>query len=125
MPIGDEIKAKIERRIVATHAIARTYAGKIESEAKRKASWEDRTGHARQGIHGAVERTSKRSVIAVSHTQRYGTYLETGTKPHAIPNAFGRKGSVRHPGTKALGSIKPSAKKLVPALRRDIQEIWR
>jgi len=34
--------------------------------------------------------------------------VEMGARPHEIPNAFGRGGSVEHPGTKAQPYMRPA-----------------
>jgi hypothetical protein len=43
-------------------------------------------------------------------------YVEYGTRPHAIPNAFGRGITVMHPGTDAQPFLRPAAyrKRRVP-----------
>lgn len=148
MGILDEVRAKLERRKAATFAIAQHTGKLMEGDAKQNASWEDRTGHARQGIQGGavIRRNASRSddgqaIIYLAHTMRYGGYLETGTglygpkkqeirpkykKALKFPVGGGKyviAGAVK--GMRPRPVIKPTAKRHIPILRQSVREIWR
>lgn len=62
----------------AIGAVADYIAPIMETFAKQNASWTDRTGNARQSLHGFVEEVSKEIIdIYLSHGMDYGIYLET------------------------------------------------
>ena len=57
--------------------LMQTAASKMESWAKENAPWTDRTGAARQRLHGeAYWENSKIVVAAIMHQVDYGVYLE-------------------------------------------------
>lgn len=61
----------------ALHQLALYFAPIVETEAKQNAPWTDRTGNARQGLHGFVEDLSASIVaIVLSHGVYYGVFLE-------------------------------------------------
>ncbi len=143
MSILDEVRAKIERRKAATLLVAK-HVGKImEGDAKQKASWEDRTGHARQGIHGGADggKGNQMAVVYLAHTMRYGSYLETGTglygpkkqvikpkhkKALRFPVGGGQyviAGSVK--GMKPRPIIKPTVQRHIGTLRKAVRDVWR
>lgn len=83
MPISglDGILANMdvyEQKIyTAMHNVALYFAPVVESEAKTNATWTDRTGNARQGLHGFVEDVSASVVLLVlQHKMEYGIFLE-------------------------------------------------
>lgn len=139
MSMESNFDEKLERRKAATFALAQRWAGRMESDAKLGASWNDRTGHARQGIHGGAERRGEEAILYLAHTVRYGQWLELGSPPHVI-RAKTKKGlfwgaaradgkplivrSVNHPGTKARPIIRPTIERNLPALKADIKRIW-
>lgn len=148
MSILDEVRAKIERRKAATFALAQNVGKNMEGDARQKASWEDRTGHARQGIHGGavIRRNASRSddgqaIIFLAHTMRYGGYLETGTGiygPKKQPVKPKYKKMLRFPvgggkyiatgavkGMRPRPIIKPTAQRYIGTLRQAVREIWR
>lgn len=67
-----------ERKIYqAVHSVGEYFSPIVESEAKANASWVDRTGNARQGLHGFVEDVSESIVLLVlQHKMEYGIFLE-------------------------------------------------
>jgi len=67
-----------ERKIYeALHKIALYFAPIVESQAKENAPWTDRTGNARQGLHGFVEDVSETIILLVlQHKMTYGVFLE-------------------------------------------------
>ncbi|MDU5945458.1 MAG: tartrate dehydratase [Paenibacillus macerans] len=145
MPTLDEVRAKIERRKVATLLVAK-HVGKImEGDAKQKASWEDRTGHTRQGIQGGADvrrnGDDRMAVVYLAHTMRSGLYLETGTglygpkKREIKPK---HKKALRFPvgggqyviarsvkGMKPRPIIKPTVQRHVSTLRQAVRDVWR
>ncbi|MBB6673015.1 hypothetical protein [Cohnella nanjingensis] len=139
MGLADQFQQKIERRQAATLALGQHWAKRMESEAKQKASWRDRTGHARQGIHGGVEKRRDVIVLYLAHSMRYGQWLETGSAPHVI-RAKTKRGlfwgatrangkplivkKVNHPGTKARPIIRPTMERNLKGLRADLRKIW-
>lgn len=61
---------------VLTAAIERN-AAKGERTMKTNAIWTDRTGNARQGLHGAAHRERlKLYAVILAHTVAYGIWLE-------------------------------------------------
>lgn len=65
----------------ATHAIysfGQQVSAEMETYAKVNAPWTDRTGNARQGLRGWVEKTRDGKVrVYLSHSVIYGINLET------------------------------------------------
>ncbi|WP_040328443.1 hypothetical protein [Clostridium ihumii] len=51
----------------------------LVNQAKTKAYWKDRTGHARQNINGGVEGSSSEIELYLAHGTEYGEWLERGT----------------------------------------------
>lgn len=61
----------------AVRAVANYWAGVLEAYAKDEASWTDRTGNARQGLHTFIEELAQDTVaLYLSHGVEYGKYLE-------------------------------------------------
>lgn len=57
-------------------ALAQRYAVDIENYAKNEASWQDRTGNARQALYTLVDDGNGRLIIYLSHGVDYGLWLE-------------------------------------------------
>jgi len=79
--VNRNLQAWADRMKAALFALGQTYGAKMEAEAKRPktaggAPWEDRTGHARQGLHGGAVDTGEAIVAYVAHSVDYGVYLE-------------------------------------------------
>lgn len=51
----------------------------LVNQAKTKAYWKDRTGHARQNINGGVEGNNSEFELYLAHGTEYGEWLERGT----------------------------------------------
>lgn len=69
--------ATLESRVpMAMDMYARTGAQKLESSAKQRAPWTDRTGHARQRLKGTVEGVANGYRLVLAHGVDYGIYLE-------------------------------------------------
>jgi hypothetical protein len=66
-----------ERFWRAVVAVAQLFATEAENDAKTHAPWTDRTGNARQGLHGLARELGERSVaIYLYHAMEYGKWLE-------------------------------------------------
>ncbi|MNW34029.1 hypothetical protein D3C74_109960 [compost metagenome] len=145
MPILDEVRAKIERRKAATLLVAKQVGKVMEGDARQKASWEDRTGHTRQGIQGGADirrnGDERMAVVYLAHTMRSGLYLETGTglygpkKRKIVPK---HKMALRFPvgsgqyvvarsvkGIKPRPIIKPTVQRHIGTLRKAVRDVWR
>lgn len=132
--ISDRVREVIDRKIAETDALCRDWAGTLEGEAKQRAPWRDRTSHARQGLHGGVERESNTFTIYLAHSMVYGRYLEEGTPPHVIKpknkKALYWWGAnhpvmiVHHPGTKAMPAIRPTFDANITRVRKTLHELW-
>ena len=69
--------ATLESRApMAMHMYAKTGAQKLESSAKQRAPWTDRTGHARQRLKGTVEGVATGYKLILAHGVDYGIWLE-------------------------------------------------
>lgn len=53
-----------------------TYAARAEAEAKTGAPWTDRTGAARNGLHGSSSVGPGQAELVLSHGVDYGIWLE-------------------------------------------------
>lgn len=105
----------INRKKAGMYALCNLFANNLENEAKTKASWKDRSSHARQAMHSGVEGGDNKYSIYLSHGVEYGEILEEGSKPHIITPKNGKalywKGAahpvrkVNHPGTKGFRTI--------------------
>lgn len=77
MALGDETREWLERKKAGLHAVLLNWGGIMEAYAKTHAPWTDRTGHARQSLHGGVERRADDTlVLYLSHGMEYGIWLE-------------------------------------------------
>lgn len=124
----------INRKLAGTHIILQNSAGIMESEAKRNASWTDRTSHARQSIHSGVEGRGRELTLFLAHGVKYGAFLEEGTPPHVIrpknKKALYWKGAahpvkkVNHPGTKAYPILEDTIRSNKNRLIKDIASWW-
>ena len=80
MPGGDDVVRNLKdwsmRMLAATIALARGWAGKLESSAKENASWIDRTGNAREGLFGSTAVVGDEVMIRLGHSMDYGVFLE-------------------------------------------------
>ena len=56
--------------------LAEDVARELETHAKSKAPWDDRTGDARSGITAEVQNTDDLIVLQLFHTVDYGVWLE-------------------------------------------------
>lgn len=79
-------RARVEARMRAAIGLyADTSANNLEGIAKEKASWTDRTGHARQSINGDFGWEGDKCKIILSGNTEYFVYLELANeKAYAI-----------------------------------------
>ena len=130
----------IRRARAAVDIVLRSWAGKLESQAKSKAKWTDRTGQARNSIHSGIEHEGDYVVLYLSHGSRHGSFLETGTGLHGPRRAkypikaknkkalfwAGANNPVRsvmHPGIKAQPVVKPTLEAAMPQIRADVRRV--
>ncbi|OJF16986.1 MAG: hypothetical protein A6D91_04700 [Bacillaceae bacterium G1] len=77
MAFGDETRAWLAHKKAMLPLLLWNWAQKLEGYAKPHAPWTDRTGHARQSLHGGVEQRQEGTlVLYLSHGVEYGIYLE-------------------------------------------------
>jgi hypothetical protein len=78
----DQITPKLERAAGGgvdrfLKSVVQLHAPRVETYARRNAKWHDRTGNARQGLHGVAESPSGGPYkIILAHVVPYGIYLE-------------------------------------------------
>lgn len=132
------VKQQVELRIKKLHYLLENgYAPNMENYAKKNRPWEDRSSHARQGIHAGVDiEPDYLFILYLAHTMHYGEYLETGTgiygpkkKPIKPVNkkALYWEG-LPHPvkqvkGMKPQPIIKPTVEHFRPLLREDLKKL--
>jgi hypothetical protein len=78
---GDQVIANLKeytsRKVAGLLALGDSIGkGTLEAQAKLNAPWTDRTGNARQGLHGGAVLEGTDFVIYIAHTMTYGVYLE-------------------------------------------------
>ncbi|MCL6636028.1 MAG: hypothetical protein K6T29_09750, partial [Peptococcaceae bacterium] len=74
------VKRQVKNKIMKLHYLLDHYRGRMESWARKNRPWEDRTSHAKQGIHAGVDiEPDHLFILYLAHTMHYGEYLETGT----------------------------------------------
>lgn len=76
MAFGDQTKEYLERKKAGLYALLQNWAGTMEGYSKSHAPWTDRTGHARQSLHGGVDVRGDQQVLYLSHGVEYGIWLE-------------------------------------------------
>lgn len=134
MALGDKTKEYLERKKARLYALLLEWAGNLESYAKLNAPWTDRTGHARQSLHGGVDVRDGQHVLYLSHGMEYGIWLEKGTPPHEIKpkdkKALFWRGAehpvkkVMHPGTKSYAIVRPTVDAHLTRIRQTIIDYW-
>lgn len=139
--MADRVQEVIDRKVAGTYALLLDWAGQLEGYAKENAPWTDRTGHARQGIHGGVDSDGNKFILYLSHGVEYGRYLEEGTgkygpkgKPFTIEpvdkKALYWEGAehpvkkVTHPGMKPRSIIGPTFDANIKRIRDSLHELW-
>jgi len=106
MALGDQTREYLERKKAGLNALLLDWAGNLESYAKLNAPWTDRTGNARQGLHGGVDTDGDQFVLYLSHGVEYGIWLE-----------------LAHGGNYAI--VRPTADTHLPHIRRTVIDYWR
>ena len=141
MGFGDKAIEHTERKMAGFYALLQSFTGPLEGYAKEYASWIDRTGHARQGIHSGVEDRGNEIALYLAHGVEYGQHLETGTGIHGPrkeayvitpkekkalfwPGAPHPVKKVLHPGMKAQPIIGPTLDVHIPRFRKLILDYW-
>ena len=69
----------LKRRQAGIVGVADASAQKMANEAKRKASWTDRTGNTRNAIHGRAAPYQGGAMLVLAHGSKVGMYHEEGT----------------------------------------------
>lgn len=72
----DALEKLPERLEEALMGYSKTSAQKLRMLAVKNRPWTDRTAHARQRLHGEVERYDTGIRIILAHGVEYGVYLE-------------------------------------------------
>ncbi|MBE3576882.1 MAG: hypothetical protein IMX00_04250 [Limnochordales bacterium] len=116
--MADGVRDTLERRRAAIYALLQNWSGYLEAYAKSHASWTDRTGHARQGLHAGVEVRGSSMVLYLSHGVEYGEWLEIACKPKRLRKALWNK-----PGPYAI--VEPTMQAHERRIRKTIEELWR
>lgn len=135
MSFGDKALNYIERKKAGMIALMQNLAGHAEGHMKEHASWADRTGNARSGLHAGVEVGRNRYTLFLAHGVDYGVFLELGTPPHLIKpknkKALFWEGAahpvkqVIHPGSKSYAIIGPTAEIYKDKVRDTVLDWWR
>lgn len=74
--LANDILEWRKKLLVASVALARVFAERIETYAKKHARWTDRTTNARQGLTAKVIPTATGFILVLFHTMSYGKWLE-------------------------------------------------
>ncbi len=132
--MGFRVIDYIQRKSAGMYALCVNWSETLRDETKANAKWKDRTGHARQAIHGEVEVQNNEYTIYTSHGVQYGEYLENGTPPHIIrpknKKALYWKGvahpvkQVNHPGTKGFNTIENTMLENKERIKNTIIDYW-
>ena len=132
--MGFEVFDFIDRKKAGMYALCLNWSSVLEANAKTNANWKDRTAHARQSIHGRVEKNRDKYSIYISHGVEYGEILEEGSKPHIITpkdkKALYWRGAahpvkvVNHPGTKGFSTLEDTLDKNKGMIVETIIEHW-
>jgi len=106
MAIGDKTKEYLDRKKAGMYALLQDWAGQMESYSKIHAPWTDRTGHARQSLHGGVDIDKDTFILYLSHGVEYGIWLE-----------------VAHGGNYAI--VRPTADVHIDRIKQSVKDYWR
>lgn len=105
MALGDQTREYLERKKAGLNALLLNWAGAMEGYAKSHAPWTDRTGHARQSLHGDVDTDDDRFVLYLSHGVEYGIWLE-----------------LAHGGNYAI--VRPTVEAHLSRIRQTVKDYW-
>lgn len=103
--VARNLEAEMGRRTAAIYALLDNWGKQLEGQAKTKAPWTDRTGHARQGLHGGVFQEGPDLVLFLSHSVEYGIWLE-----------------LAHAGRYAV--LKPTMEVNYPQIVATVKKLW-
>ncbi len=106
MAFGDGAREYIERKKAGMVMLMQNLAGHAEGEMKQNATWRDRTGNARNGLHAGVEVGQDKFAFYLSHGVEYGAFLE-----------------LAHGGNYAI--VRPTADQYKSKLRDAVLDWWR
>jgi hypothetical protein len=104
----------------AVYAVAQFIAQKMQDESRQNAPWQDRTGNARTGLFGTVDKGDRNSAgqfISLSE-QIVTIYLSHG---HTV--FYGKFLELAHGGKYAI--IMPTIEKNLPELKRLLDSLFR
>ena len=137
--MGFEVMDYIQRKSAGMYALCNMFANVLENEAKKNATWTDRTAHARQSLHGGVEGGNNEYSIYLAHGTEYGTYLETGTgiygpkkepiKPKNKKALYWKVGEDKFfakevKGIKPMPIIEPTLEDNKERIRKNVIDYW-
>lgn len=132
--MGFKVIDYIEKKAAGMYALCDNWANTLGSEAKTKASWKDRSSHARQALHSGVEGGNNQYTIYLSHGVEYGEILEEGSKPHIIKpknkkylywrGAAHPVKKVNHPGTKGFKTIETTLEGNKERIKKTVIDYW-
>lgn len=90
--MAERVETYKRNLVAAVFALATEWATRIAEDARRAASWTDRTGDARRLLFGRAFRLAMGAVIVIGHGVHYGIYLERrwGGKYAAVMPALQR-----------------------------------
>lgn len=107
--LADAVEKYGERVYVALRAVADQFASILQDEARREASWTDRTGNARSGIFTIAEQAAQDAIeiyLSHGHSIEYGKWLE-----------------LAHGGQYAV--IMPTLEKNLPRLMKMLENLFK
>jgi len=113
-----DVSDMLNRKRAATYALLQNWSGHVEGYAKVNAPWQDRTGHARQGLHSGVEIRGDQFVLYLSHGVEYGIWLEIACKPAELREILWDQ-----PGPYAI--VDPTLQIFWPRINRSVRELYR
>ena len=105
MALGDQTREYLGRKKAGLYALLQNWAGQLEGYAKTYAPWTDRTGHARQSLHGGVESSGGELVLYLSHGVEYGIWLE-----------------LAHGGNYAI--VRPTVDAHLSRIKKTVKDYW-
>ena len=104
----------------------------MERDAKKNAPWKDITGKARRGLNASVDRKGKEVKLRLSHSVKYGKYLERGhrgfkAKKRILGRTFGKTFREGKKGSFTVGRKGPFFGKyqiIQPTMRKWTKRFW-
>jgi hypothetical protein len=103
------IRGTFERKVATTYALCLEYAARAEAYFKNEQAgnrwWTNRSGQARDRMHGGAEKSALFLSWFLAHGVQYGTYLELAND--------GR-----------YQAIRPVINYFLPEFKKDLMRIW-